>query len=228
MKKKKLAVFDIDGTIFRKNLHFELLTELVFSGVFTKTSREQITKLYADWVNQRHTYEQHRDKMIELYKKNIIGCKEADIKKVAKKVVDLNAQRIYIFSKGLIEELRPEYHLLAISGSPIEIVSEYAKDFEFDDFFGSIYKKDKQGFYTGKEDFSPFRNKGKVVREFIEKEKISLKDSVGVGDTESDAKFLELVDRPIALNPNKGLKAIAEFEDWEIIVERKDVIYKIN
>ena len=166
--------------------------------------------------------------MIEIYRKNIVGCKEADIKRVAKKVMELNSQRVYIFSKGLIEELRTEYHLLVISGSPIEIVGEYAREFEFDDFFGSIYKKDKNGFYTGEEEFFPAKDKGTIVRDFAQKKNISLKDSVGVGDTESDAKFLELVDRPIAFNPNKGLKAIAEFEDWEIMVERKDVIYQIN
>jgi phosphoserine phosphatase len=166
--------------------------------------------------------------MVELYRENIVGCKEEDIKKVARKVINLNAQRVYIFSKGLIEELRPDHHLLIISGSPIEIVSEYAKHFKFDDFFGSIYAKDKKGLYTGEEEFVPVWDKGKVVRSFIKDKKISLKGSVGVGDTESDAKFLELVSRPIAFNPNKGLKAIAEFEDWEIYVERKDVIYKIN
>lgn len=227
MKKKKLAVFDVDGTIFRKNLHFELLTELVYLGVFKKTTREQITNLYGDWVNQRHTYEQHRDKMVSLYKENLIGCRKKDIEKVAQKVVDLNAQRVYIFTKGLIEKFREDYYLIIISGSPIEIVSKYAKNFEFDKFFGSVYELDKKGLYTGKEVFVPVLDKGKVIKDFVKKQGFSFEGSVGVGDTESDAKFLKLVERPIVFNPNQNLKAIAEFEDWEIVVERKDVIYKI-
>jgi HAD superfamily phosphoserine phosphatase-like hydrolase len=167
--------------------------------------------------------------MVELYRKNIIGCREEEIKKVAQKVINLNHQRVYIFTKKLIKELkRKNYHLLVISGSPIEIVSKYADHFEFDDFFGSIYDKDEKGFYNGKEAFVPVFDKGRVVKNFIKEKKLSLKKSVGVGDTESDAKFLELVERPIAFNPNKGLKAIAESKNWEIVVERKDVIYKIN
>lgn len=228
MKKDKLAIFDIDGTIFRKNLHFELLTELVNSGVFKKTTKEELIDLYGDWVNQRHTYEQHRDRMVKLYRKNIIGCQEEDIKKISQKVIKLNAQRIYIFTKGLMEEFRRDHYLIIISGSPIEIVSEYAKYFQFDKFFGSIYEIDKKGFYTGKEIFVPVSNKGEVIGDFIKKKGISFKDSIGIGDTESDAKFLRLVERPIAFNPNKGLKAIAEFEKWEIVVERKDVIYEIS
>jgi len=40
-KKTKLAVFDIDGTIFRKNLAFELINELAWKGVFKKEQFEE-------------------------------------------------------------------------------------------------------------------------------------------------------------------------------------------
>ncbi len=226
--KKKLAIFDIDGTIFRKNLHFELLTELVFSGIFKKTSKKKITKMYSNWVNKTITYEQHRDDMVEVYQRNLIGCNEKDIKKVAKKVAKINSGRTYIFTKNLIEKLRKDYHLLVISGSPIEAVSIYAKILKFDDFFGSVYELDEESKYTGGEVFVPVRNKGAVVKKFIKEKGLSLKGSIGVGDTESDVKFLELTERPIAFNPNKNLKKIAEKRNWEIIVERKDVIYQIK
>ena len=228
MRKNKLAIFDVDGTIFRKNLHFELLTQMIYSRIFKKTSKEELNELYRDWINQKHTYEQHRDKMVQIYEKNIIGCEERDVKKIAEKVISANYQRVHIFTRNLIKKLRKDHHLLMISGSPIEIVSSYAENFKFDDFFGSIYEINEQGFYTGREIFVPVLDKGKVVEEFIGDRNFSLKDSVGVGDTESDAKFLELVERPIAFNPNKELKKIAEKNDWEIVVERKDVIYKIN
>jgi phosphoserine phosphatase len=39
--------------------------------------------------------------------------------------------------------------------------------------------------------------------------------------------MLELVERPIAFNPNKKLCAHAKKKGWEIVVERKDVIYKL-
>jgi len=229
MKKDKLAIFDIDGTIFRKNLHFELITELVYSGVFKKTSREEIQSLYGKWVNQKHTYEEHRDRMVDLYRKNIVGCKKVQIKKAAQKVVSLNAQRVYIFTKELIKKLRKEgYCLVVISGSPIEIVKEYAENLNFDKFFGSIYELDEKGFYTGEELFVPVDDKGRIVKKLVQEEGFSFGNSYGVGDTQSDAKFLELVENPIAFNPNKNLKAIAEKKGWKIVAERKDVIYKIN
>jgi len=50
-KKTKLAVFDIDGTIFRKNLAFELINELAWIGVFDKEVRQELVRHYsAGWI----------------------------------------------------------------------------------------------------------------------------------------------------------------------------------
>jgi len=37
-----------------------------------------------------------------------------------------------------------------------------------------------------------------------------------------------MVDHPIAFNPNQNLKAVAEKNNWKIVVEKKDVIYEIT
>ncbi len=47
-----------------------------------------------------------------------------------------------------------------------------------------------------------------------------------MGDTETDISFLKMVDNPICFNPNKNLYNYAKKKGWEIVVERKDVIYK--
>lgn len=226
--KKRLAIFDIDGTIFRKNLHFELIDNLVYQGVFGKDIRKELIKFYRSWLENEGTYECYRDELIKLYNQNIINCEQTRIKKVAKSVAKFNAKRIYIFAKNKIEELRKKYVMLMISGSPIEIVEEYAKILQFDDFFGTVYGIDGNNKYTGEEIFTPVKNKGLVVKQYIAENGLSLKNSFGIGDTESDANFLKLVDEPIAFNPNLNLKKIAEKNKWKIVVEKKDVVYNIN
>ena len=47
MEQRKLAVFDIDGTIFRKNLHFELINELSWLGAFPVDVRKRLTEVYS-------------------------------------------------------------------------------------------------------------------------------------------------------------------------------------
>jgi len=74
----------------------------------------------------------------------------------------------------------------------------------------------------------PVKNKGQFIKQYVYENKLTLKDSYGVGDTESDASFLELVENPIAFNPNHNLKKIAQENKWKIVVEKKDVIYEIK
>lgn len=228
--KNKLAVFDIDGTIFRKNLHFVLINELVFMKVFPKKVKNILVDVYADWLEHEGTYEKYRLSLIDLYAQHLKGCNREDVVKASKEVIYFHEKRTYNFAENLISQLKKDdYNIIAISGSPLEIVEEYnQRHLKFDKVFGSVYEIDSNGYYTGQTIFEPTKNKGDVAKQYAFENKLEFKNSFGVGDTESDASFLKLVENPIAFNPNLNLKEIAEKEDWRIVVEKKDVVYDIN
>jgi HAD superfamily hydrolase (TIGR01490 family) len=227
--KKKLAIFDIDGTIFRKNLHFELIDELSWRGIFSKDARRALVRIYANWLEHRGTYEEYRKKIVSTYEKELKGCRQKDIIDASRKVADFNKDRVYIFARDLIKKLRADgYILIAISGSPVEIVKEYNKYLKLDEVFGSVYETEGKGIYTGKTVFEPVRHKGHLVGQYISEKCLTLRDSVGVGDTESDVSFLKMVEHPIAFNPNMNLEKTARRKKWRIVVEKKDVIYDIG
>lgn len=228
-KKNKVAIFDIDGTIFRKNLHFELISELVWMKIFPFEARSTLTEIYTNWLEHEGTYEDYRKALVELYSKHIRGCKREDVLKASKILVPFHAKRTYIFAEKLIKKLRGEgYHLMIISGSPIEVVEEYNRQYlKFDSAFGSIYTVDENDCYTGAAEFEPSKNKGHVVEQYMYEHKLTFGGSYGVGDTESDISFLKLVENPIAFNPNRNLKAVAEKENWKIVIEKKDVVYEV-
>lgn len=226
---KKLAIFDIDGTIFRKNLAFELIDELVWMKIFKKEVRDKLVNLYTDWLDHQGTYEEYRKALVQLYLENIKGCRKEDIMKASQIVVPFYKFRTYIFANQLIAKFKKEkYIIIAVSGSPIEIVEEYNKALGFHAVFGSVYEIDKNGIYTGKPVFEPTVHKGHVAKQYATENNLTFKGSYGVGDTESDAKFLEIVENPIAFNPNFNLKKIAQKRKWRIVVEKKDVIYEIK
>jgi HAD superfamily phosphoserine phosphatase-like hydrolase len=229
-KKKRIAIFDIDGTIFRKNLHFELINELSWMKIFPKNVRQQLTEVYSGWLTHEGTYEDYRKALVRLYSEHLRGCLREDVLRASRIVVPFHARRTYIFAEGLISKLRLEnYHLLAISGSPSEVVEEYNSHYlKFDRAIGSVYAVDKDGRYSGLASFEPSKNKGKTVREYIKKHNLTLEGSYGIGDTESDVSFLAIVENPIAFNPNQNLKAAAEREGWKIVIENKDVVYEID
>ena len=91
-----------------------------------------------------------------------------------------------------------------------------------------MFETDPQGRYTGKAKHTySVHDKKYLVEHAVKKYGATLKGSIGVGDSESDVSFLNMVDRPIAFNPSSGLYKVAKKRGWEIRVERKDVIYKI-
>lgn len=229
-EKKKLGIFDIDGTIFRKNLHFELINELSWMKIFPKTVRSELTEVYQGWLTHEGTYEDYRKALVRLYAEHIKGCAEEDVLRASRIVIPFHARRTYIFAESLIKKLRQEkYHLLAISGSPSEVVEEYNSHYlKFDRAIGSVYAVNAEGRYTGVASFEPSKNKAEVVKSYIEEHGLTLEGSYGVGDTESDISFLKIVENPIAFNPNQNLKKVAETEGWKIVIENKDVIYEID
>lgn len=230
MKKNKIALFDIDGTIFRKNLHFELINELVWLKVFPQKVRKSIVEAYSNWLEHDGVYEDYRCTLVELYAKHIAGCSPADVIRASKILIPFHEKRTYIFAEQLIRKLREEhYYIVAISGSPSEIVEEYNRHYlKFDQALGSVYSIGPDGLYTGGADFEPTKNKGVVAQQIVYENHLTLDNSYGIGDTESDVSLLEIVEHPIAFNPNQNLKSIAEQKEWRIVVEKKDVIYEIG
>jgi HAD superfamily hydrolase (TIGR01490 family) len=225
----RLAIFDIDGTIFRSSLVIELSHALVVAGIFPSVARKEISKEYLAWLNRKGSYEAYIDKVVKIYVKHIAGKSFANVDKVARQVISFQKDRVYRFTRDLIKKLKiRNYFLVAISGSPSYIVEKYAKAIGFNLFFGTELEV-KAGKFTGKvKSLESALNKAKIVKDLAKKYQADLKQSVAVGDTESDIAMLKLVGKPIAFNPNLGLAKHAKKSGWVMVAERKDVIYKIK
>jgi phosphoserine phosphatase len=96
--------------------------------------------------------------------------------------------------------------------------------------YGTLLELDpKTKRFTGKRLYEDLIfDKAKILRRAMEKDNLTLAGSVGVGDTESDIPFLALVRRPICFNPNSALYRVAKRRGWEVVVERKDVVYEVH
>ncbi len=228
--KKRLAVFDIDGTLFRSSLLIELTNALVSKNIFPKEANDEIEKDYKAWVNREGEYGEYIGKVIGVYEKYIIGKTEKEIDETAKEVLREESKKLYRFTRDLIMDLkRKNYFLFAISGSPGHILTSFAKEIGFDKYLGGYYEL-VDGRFTGKQPYgNPAQDKKTTLNKFLnENKEISLLESIGVGDTESDISFLEIIENPIAFNPNQGLARHAREKGWRIVVERKDVIYDVK
>lgn len=96
------------------------------------------------------------------------------------------------------------------------------------------YKVDKDGNFTG--DVTSMwdsGNKRKALIQLVKEFNVDLNASYAYGDTAGDLSMLKIVGNPVAVNPiKKLLREINQDEQLmsktTVIVERKDLIYKLT
>lgn len=229
-KKRKVAVFDIDGTFFRSSLLIELVEALITKGFFPKGARRMYHTAYEKWLNRRGSYKDYIMAVVTAFERYLAGVHENDFMRVVREVVAFHEERVYRYTRELLRSLRKRrYFLLAISHSPKYVVDAFAKRWGFDKAYGRMFFVDTLGRFTGESMYQEFiEEKSRIFMRAVEKHNLTLRGSVGVGDTESDISFLKLVRRPICFNPNQSLYRVARRRGWPVVVERKDVIYKLQ
>lgn len=226
---KKVAIFDIDGTIFRSSLLIELTKELVNQNLFPAKARAIYERAEIDWLDRTGDYDTYIMKVVESFMKYLKGISYQDFDRISKELISRQKERTYKYTRDLIKQLkRKDYFLLAISQSPKTILDKFCSNLGFDKVYGRIYELGPTDRFTGQVvDEHLIRNKATILRRAVEKNNLTLKDSVGVGDTDGDVPFLELVGKPICFNPNALLLKQAKRNGWQVVVERKDVVYEI-
>lgn len=226
---KPVAFFDIDGTVFRSSLLIELVEQLIADGIFNPNVRDEYFQEFTAWRDREGSYEDYITAVIRTYIKHIKGVFYGDLADIGRQVVARQSKHVYRYTRDLIAELKQkDYFVVAISQSPKTVLDDFCAQYGFDKVYGRIYETGPQDLFTGEvTDVHLIENKANIISRVKEKEGITMKGSVGVGDTEGDISLLEAVDRPICFNPNQRLYDQAKRMGWEVVVERKDVIYKL-
>lgn len=229
MRPRKVAVFDIDGTIFRSSLLIELVEQLIRDGIFPSAARRKYELAYRAWLDRKGSYEDYIWAVIRAFDRHVKGVREKDFLKAVKNMHAIHKDRVYRYTRDLVRNLKKRgYFLLAISHSPKYVVDGFAKRLGFDKVYGRYLGLDARGRFTGKTlHFDVIGDKARALERAARKEHLTLRGSWGVGDTESDISMLRMVTHPICFNPNRELYRAARRNGWKVVVERKDVVYTL-
>ncbi len=226
---RQVAIFDVDGTIFRSSLLISVVEAMVDTGLFPESVRSEYEQEHAQWLAREGGYDLYINAVIQAFRANIKGVHYGAFADIAKSVVEREGRHTYRYTRALLAELKQKgYFLLAASYSPKTVLDYFCPALGFDKAYGTLYEIGPEDYFTGSlvDEHLTF-NKSYIVKRALEKEGLTLEGSVGVGDTESDIAFLELVEKPICFNPNSQLYRHAKLQGWHIVVERKDVIYEL-
>lgn len=230
------AFFDIDGTIARESLMIEHFKRLIrYEIIDEKVWVNYVKKLYTDYAKRYGEYDAYIEALAEKYLTKLKGFDVEYNKYIAKQSVNKVCEMVYLFSRNQIEFHKKNKHLVFfISGSPDFLVTEMAKKYEVTEFCATKYLYDENKKFIGK--VIPMwdsKSKFKACMELIEKYNIDIEKSYSYGDTTGDLSMLKLFGNSYAINPSKKLfEKIKEDKDLKqkvnIIVERKDIIYKLK
>jgi len=225
---KKFAVFDIDGTVYRDAMSF-IVAEPVIAQFGTASEQQRLAHATKTWKERgsNEAYWTYNKTILELFEAVLPKISPQELKKIVDEILESKGQYRYAYTTALIAELKQEgYVLIAISGSIKDIVEPFALRNGFDLVVASGLEV-ADGAFTGKRVAQTNKGKAELLHGLIKKHGLTQKDSIGVGDTHRDISLLANVERPIAFNPNAALYEEAQAQGWDIVLERKNMVYEL-
>jgi HAD superfamily hydrolase (TIGR01490 family) len=225
--KRPFAAFDIDGTIFRWQLYHELFDAFVENGLISPKAAETVLEAREAWRERRADYESYEMTLVRVMKASIVGVEVDQFSTIADAILKSKGHHIYKYTLDLLKDLKAKgYAIVAISGSYQQLVDRFAALHDIDIAVGREHVIEN-GRLT-EQSSEIFGRKDEILRDIAARYDLEWSGSYAIGDSSGDTKMLEIVDNPIAFNPDEKLKAKAMQEGWTIVIERKSVAYTLE
>jgi HAD superfamily hydrolase (TIGR01490 family) len=212
------AFFDLDKTVVAKSSTLAFGKPLYKEGLITPAV--VLKGAYAQLAYQllganEERMEKSRVALLELTKGWEADRVQRLVRETLQEIID---PLIYAEALELFEEHRAAGRdLYLVSSSGEEVVKPLAEYLGVPFVIATRAGIDDEGCYDGTLDFYCYaENKAIAIRAEAEVRGLDLADCYAYSDSITDVPMLEVVGHPIAVNPDKELRQLAEERDWEI------------
>jgi len=215
MGARRVALFDVDGTLVRGLLIVDFPGYLVRKGCFDPKKESEIRSLAQLYGSGAISYRYISARIPRLYAAGIKGQAQSLVREFGRSFIREAKGRLFPYTKGLVSLMtRSGFLTVAISGSPIEVVSPL-KPLGLAKIFGTEMEV-RHRVYTGRvqRNLILSEEKRRVVGTLSTESRVDFEHSFAFGDTEQDLPLLGAVGNPVPLNPNSALQAIATAKGW--------------
>jgi len=216
---RKAAFFDIDSTVYSGVAGVDFAKYLYNKELIEENSLIEMKETFRKLDLHEIDFLKAARNLIFIWAKYINGKEKSTVEQYARMFVNENKNKIYQPLLPVMDNHKKEsYLLVAISASPIEVVSELEKLLNFD-FTIATEVRTRNGIYTGEVVEPILIGKGRVdaIKKFAQQHSIDLSLSYAYGDSISDLDVLHIVGAPNVVNPSDDLRAIAKKNKWSII-----------
>jgi HAD superfamily hydrolase (TIGR01490 family) len=212
------AFFDLDKTVISRSSTLALSRPLYRAGM---VSRSQLLRgAYAQLVYllvgaDEDKMERLKDGMLQLTR----GWDRTQVERLVENVIlDVIDPFVYAEALDLMELHRAEgRRIYIVSSSPEEVVRPLARHFGVSGVIATRAGVGPDGRYTGELEFYAFgEQKAEAVRAVAARTGIDLSGSFAYTDSITDRPLLEAVGNPVAVNPDRELRKMAEERGWQI------------
>lgn len=227
MSGKKFAVFDIDGTIFHWQFFHELFDELIEAGVIDHSIADPVLNNRNNWRQGHLDWSHYEQSLVKALNDGIVGIDKTLLEQISDKIVTTKGKVLYHYTRDLLKDLQSkDYTTIVISGSQQTLVERFARSYSIDIALGLDYEFASGKLVAIKREI--YGQKDVLLKQVVSDYDLNWRGSYAVGDTAGDSTMLELVDHPIAFNPDAELLKIAKQNGWKIVVERKSISYSFE
>jgi HAD superfamily hydrolase (TIGR01490 family) len=215
---RSAAFFDLDKTVVARSSTLAFGRELYREGLISPSI--VVRGAYAQFVYQLFganddRMEKSRVALLELTKGWEAERVQRLVRETLQEVID---PLVYLEALELFDQHRREGRdLYLVSSSGVEVVRPLAEYLGVPHVIATVSGVDDDGRYDGTLDFYCYgESKAVAIRAEAEERGIDLAASYAYSDSVTDVPMLEAVGHPVAVNPDKELRAHAEEQGWEI------------
>lgn len=210
----KLAIFDFDGTIYKKETFPLLMAHL--KSTYPKAYKRfflRILPIYAGYKIKLVPEQKMKASLMYHYTKALHRLSDTQVNQFFQKAAGKMAGD---FNEQVLERIREHrkdgYYTLIVSGAFMPLLEVLNDQFHADDLIGTKLPETKADF-----DHVHADRKTELIHAHLNNTEISWESSYAYGDSISDRSVLELAGKPVAVCPDKELTDLALKENWEII-----------
>jgi HAD superfamily hydrolase (TIGR01490 family) len=213
------AFFDLDKTVIAKASIMAFARDFRREGLLTRR-----TMAKGLWLQLVYVHLGANSNKLARVRQSVLavtrGWDQARVRGVVGERLSSAIDPITFFeAKDLIEQHRlAGRRVYLVSAAPQEIVEPVAEHLGADGAVASVARIGVDGRYTGDlERYAYGQEKAALIHHLAGRDRLELTASFAYSDSATDLPMLEAVGHPVAVNPDRALRRIAQLRGWPIL-----------